>query len=106
MLVLVYPAFAMLNAEPSIERLLLVTACLAIPMAMTSASTLVLVSEVLPRHLRATGLSVTYYGAVVIFGSFSQFFSTILIHVTGNPNAPAFYVMGCGLLSLIGLVMV
>jgi hypothetical protein len=51
-------------------------------------------------------VAVSYYGAIVIFGSFSQFFSTILIHLTANANAPAFYVIGCGLISLIGLAMV
>jgi MFS family permease len=105
LLAVAYPAFALLNAEPTLERLLLVSACLAVPMAMTAASTLALVSETFPRHLRATGLSVTYYGAVVIFGSFAQFFSTILIHVTGNVNAPAFYLIACGVLSLFGLLM-
>lgn len=106
LLVLIYPAFVLLNAEGSVQRLLLVTALLAVPMALTAASTLVLVSEVLPQRLRATGVSVTYYVAVVVFGSFAQFFSTILIHLTGNPNSPAFYVIGCGLVSLVGLAMV
>jgi MFS family permease len=106
LLAVAYPAFALLNSEATLETLLVVTALLAVPMTMTAASTLVLVSEVLPQRLRATGVSVTYYVAVVVFGSFSQFFSTILIHVTGNPNAPAFYVIGCGLISLAGLAMV
>jgi len=106
LLALVYPAFAQLNASPTLTTLLIVSAALAVPMAMTSASTLVLVSEVLPQRLRASGLSVTYYAAVVIFGSFAQFLSTMLIHLTGNPSAPAFYVIACGLLSLAGLAMV
>jgi MFS family permease len=107
LLVMIYPAFALLNnGEPSLTRLLVVTACLAVPMAMTAAATLVLVSEVLPQSLRATGLSVSYYVAVVIFGGFAQFFSTILIHLTHNPNAPAFYLIACGAISLIGLAMV
>jgi MFS family permease len=106
LLVAVYPAFSLLSGNATLEHLILVTALLAVPMALTGASTLVLVSEVLPQRLRATGVSVTYYVAVVVFGSFSQFFSTILIHLTGNANAPAFYVIGCGLLSLIGLAMV
>src|SRR5205085_1399600 len=106
LLALIYPAFAQLNASPTLTTLLIVSAALAVPMAMTSASTLVLVSEVLPQRLRASGLSVTYYAAVVIFGSFAQFLSTMLIHLTGNPSAPAFYVIACGLLSLAGLAMV
>lgn len=106
LLVLIYPAFVMLNRYPSLSCLLAVTACLAIPMAMTSPSTIVLVSEVLPQRLRATGISVSYYAATVLFGSFSQFFSTLLIHITHDANAPAYYVIGCGLLSLVGLAMV
>jgi MFS family permease len=106
LLVMIYPAFAFLNNHPSLPCLLAVATCLAVPMAMTSPSTLVLVSEVLPQRLRATGLSFSYYAAVVVFGSFSQFSSTLLIHLTHDANAPAYYIIGCGLLSLIGLAMV
>nr|WP_061151908.1 MFS transporter [Caballeronia arvi] len=106
MLAMIYPAFYALNNFHSLASLLIVAGCLAVPMAMTSASTLVLVSEVLPQRLRATGLSVSYYVAVVVFGSFSQFFSTLLIHLTKDPNAPAYYVIGCGLISLAGIAMV
>ena len=106
MLAFIYPAFLMLNTHPSLTTVLAVAALLGVPMAMTSPATLVLVSEVLPQRLRATGLSVSYYVATVIFGSFAQFFSTLLIHLTHNANAPAFYVIACGLLSLVGLAMV
>ncbi|KWR77520.1 MFS transporter [Cupriavidus sp. IDO] len=106
LLVMAYPAFMVLNAFPSLTCLLVVVGCLAIPMAMTSPATLVLVSEVLPQRLRATGMSVTYYLAIAVFGGFAQLFSTLLIHLTGSPNAPAFYLIGCGLVSLLGLAMV
>ncbi|MDQ0139660.1 MFS family permease [Cupriavidus necator] len=106
LLLMAYPAFFVLNALPSLTCLLLVVGCLAIPMAMTSPATLVLVSEVLPQRLRATGMAVTYYVAIAVFGGFAQLFSTGLIHLTGSPNAPAFYLIGCGVLSLFGLAMV
>lgn len=106
LLVMVYPAFVLINAEPSLTRLLVVVAALSVPMSMTSPASMVLVSEVLPQRLRATGLSIAYCVAIAIFGGFAQFFSTELIHLTGSPNAPALYVMGCGLVSLIGLAMV
>ena len=106
LLVMIYPAFVLINAEPSLTRLLLVVGCLSVPMSMTSPASMVLVSEVLPQRLRATGLSIAYCVAIAIFGGFAQFFSTELIHLTANPNAPAFYVIGCGLVSLIGLAMV
>ncbi len=106
LLVMAYPAFVVINAFPSLTCLLVVVGCLAIPMAMTSPATLVLVSEVLPQRLRATGMAVTYYVAIAVFGGFAQLFSTLLIHMTGSPNAPAFYLIGCGLVSLLGLAMV
>lgn len=106
LLVMAYPAFVLINTFPSLTCLLVVVGCLAIPMAMTSPATLVLVSEVLPQRLRATGMAVTYYVAIAVFGGFAQLFSTVLIHMTGSPNAPAFYLIGCGLVSLIGLKMV
>lgn len=106
LLVMIYPAFSLLNRMPSLTCLLIVVGLLAVPMAMTSPATMVLVSEVLPQRLRATGMSVTYYVAIALFGGFAQLFSTMLMQVTGNPNAPALYVIGCGVVSLIGLAMV
>ncbi len=106
LLVLPYPAFVILNAAPSLACLLVVVGVLAVPMAMTSPATLVLVSEVLPQRLRATGMAVTYYLAIAVFGGFAQLFSTLLIHLTSSPNAPALYLIGCGLVSLLGLRMV
>src|SRR5262249_13280894 len=38
LLVVIYPAFVLLNGEASVERLLLVTALLAVPMTLTGAS--------------------------------------------------------------------
>lgn len=106
LLAMIYPAFVLINAEPSLARLLLVVGCLSVPMSMTAPASMVLVSEVLPRRLRATGLSIAYCVAIAIFGGFAQYFSTRLIQITGDANAPALYVIGCGLVSLIGLAMV
>jgi len=106
LLAMVYPAFVLINAEPSLARLLVVVACLSVPMSMTSPASMVLVSEVLPQRLRATGLSIAYCVAIAIFGGFAQYFSTRLIQITGDANAPALYVIGCGLVSLIGLALV
>ena len=104
--VVLWSRVALINAEPSLARLLIVVGCLSVPMSMTSPASMVLVSEVLPQRLRATGLSIAYCVAIAIFGGFAQFFSTELIQLTGNANAPALYVIGCGLVSLIGLAMV
>jgi hypothetical protein len=39
-------------------------------------------------------------------GGFAQFFCTLLTSFTGNPSAPALYLIVRGLVSLLGLVLV
>jgi hypothetical protein len=40
----------------------------------------------------------------VLFGGFAPLISTWLVDTTGNPYAPAFYVMGGGALSAIAIL--
>ena len=53
-------------------------------------------AEMFPTRVRYTALSVSYGFAVVLFGGFAPLISTWLVEVTGNPFAPAFYVMTGG----------
>lgn len=50
-------------------------------------------TEQFPAGVRATGLSLAYNLAVMLFGGFAQFFVTWLIKLTGQPIAAAYYVM-------------
>lgn len=106
MLVLIYPAFMLLNASPNLATLLLVVAGLSLLLIFNSVPSVVILPELFPRRVRATGMSLVYCFGVLIFGGFAQFFATGLIRLTGNPNAPALYVIGCGLVSLLGWAMV
>ncbi|MCY1238937.1 Ectoine/proline transporter ProP [compost metagenome] len=106
MLVLVYPAFLLLNARPSLGTLLAVVAMLALPLVLNVVPSVVLITELFPRRIRASGLSVVYCIGVLVFGGFAQLIATWLIELTGNASAPALYVIGCGLISLVGLAMV
>ena len=106
LLLLIYPAFVFLNANPSLPVLLGVVGALAVLLVFTAVPSVVLLSELFPRRIRATGLSIVYCIGVLVFGGFAQFFATLLIDLTGSPNAPALYVIGCCLVSLVGLAMV
>ena len=106
MLALVYPAFMLLNARPSLGMLLAVVAVLALLLVLNTVPSVVLITELFPRRIRASGLSVVYCIGVLIFGGFAQLIATWLIELTGNASAPALYVIGCGLISLVGLAMV
>jgi hypothetical protein len=62
--------------------------------------------EMLPAGVRATGLSVIYSVGVTVFGGSSQFIVTWLLAKTGNPMAPAFYMMACSVLALVAVLRI
>jgi MHS family proline/betaine transporter-like MFS transporter len=103
LIVAVYPAFMMINAVPTVPVLLSVVAGLAVLVAFTAVPNIVMLPELFPRAIRATGMSIVYCLGVSIFGGFAQFFATWLIQLSGNNLAPAWYLIGCGLVSLLPL---
>jgi MFS transporter, MHS family, proline/betaine transporter len=103
LIVAVYPAFMVINASPTVPVLLAVVAGLAVLVAFTAVPNIVMLPEMFPREIRATGMSIVYCLGVSIFGGFAQFFATWLIQVSGSNLAPAWYLIGCGVVSLIPL---
>jgi MHS family proline/betaine transporter-like MFS transporter len=103
LIVAVYPAFMMINAAPTVPVLLSVVAGLAVLVAFTAVPNIVMLPEMFPRAIRATGMSIVYCLGVSIFGGFAQFFATWLIRISGNNLAPAWYLIGCSLVSLLPL---
>jgi MFS family permease len=103
LIVAVYPAFMVINAVPTVPVLLSVVAGLAVLVAFTAVPNIVMLPEMFPRAIRATGMSIVYCLGVSIFGGFAQFFATWLIQLSGNNLAPAWYLIGCGLVSLLPL---
>ena len=99
----VYPAFMLINASPTVPVLLAVVAVLAVLVTFTAVPNIVMLPEMFPREIRATGMSIVYCLGVSIFGGFAQFFATWLIQLTGSTLAPAWYLIGCGLVSLLPL---
>lgn len=99
----VYPAFMAINAVPTVPVLLAVVAGLAVLVAFTAVPNIVMLPELFPRAIRATGMSLVYCLGVSIFGGFAQFFATWMIQLTGSTLAPAWYLIGCSLVSLLPL---
>jgi MFS family permease len=104
-LLVVYPAFQFLVAEPGLVRLLGVTAFLAILTSVSATASLTIVPELVPKALRSTVIAVSYALGVAIFGGTTQFVVTWLIHETGNPLAPAMYVMVASFITLIAMFL-
>jgi MFS transporter, MHS family, proline/betaine transporter len=63
-------------------------------------------AELFPTRVRDTALSIGYNIAVAIFGGFAPFIATWLIRETGNPLAPAFYVIAASIITFVILTRI
>jgi MFS family permease len=100
---LIYPAFLLLNASPTLPTLIAVVVVLGALNSGGGAPVIISLAEVFPVEVRATGMSLVYALGVAIFGGFGQFIVTWLIAATGNPIAPAWYVIACCAATLLAL---
>ena len=55
---------------------------------------------------RATGVSVTYALSVAIFGGTAPYIITWLASTTGDPLSPAYYTLGCAVISTVALLTI
>lgn len=104
LLLTVYPAFALLGAHPSPLMLSLVAAYLSIFVAAQIVPVLVMIPELFPKEVRATGIALTYVVSASFFGGFSPFIASWLVAHTGNPLAPAWYVAAACAVSLVPVI--
>jgi MFS transporter, MHS family, proline/betaine transporter len=99
-----YPLFLLAVRGGTFRSLLIALLCNAVFQALYTGTIPSILAEMFPTRVRYTALSVSYGLAVVLFGGFAPLVSTWLVDLTGNPLAPAFYVMTGGVLSAISIV--
>lgn len=58
-------------------------------------------AELFPTRVRYGAMSIAYNFAVAFFGGVTPWFSAYLITTTGNPLAPAYYIMGAALITFL-----
>ena len=92
-LLVLYPAYSWLTAEPSITRLLVAQLSICVFVSVYFGVFSTVIAELFPANVRSLGMSLAYNIAVMVFGGFAQFIVTWLIRATGSPMAPAYYVM-------------
>jgi MHS family proline/betaine transporter-like MFS transporter len=97
-----YPAFRLLSQAPSLHMAIAVAALFSFSFAMLCSVGMTLLSHQFPKDSRAFGVGTAYNVAVCIFGGFSQLIVTWLIGVSNDLAAPAWYLIVCGALSLVG----
>ncbi|CAD6546396.1 MFS transporter [Paraburkholderia metrosideri] len=100
---LIYPAIWTMNMYPSVPVALAIIALITAVSSFGSASMLLLLMEMFPASVRASGLSVIYSIGVALFGGSAQFIVTWLLARTGNPMSLALYMIACGIVTVCAM---
>jgi MFS family permease len=100
----IVPCFFWLEQLKSSEVLMAVVAFQAVLTAFSAVAAIVMITEMCPRPVRATACSVIYGLGVAAFGGSAQVVATWLITHTGSHLAPAWYMIGCDLFSVLPLL--
>lgn len=100
MLASVYPAFhLMLYGSPVV--FLAGQVLLSVPIGMAGGLTGAMLVEIFPLRTRVTSMSIAYSVAMAVAGGSTPLVATWVVHASGKPLAPAYYVMLYGLLGLV-----
>lgn len=78
----------------------------AINMAMPNGAAPVALTDMMPAHLRYTGVAFAMNLSVALFGGTVPLVATWLIHVTGDQTAPAWYVIGVAAVSFLTILTI
>lgn len=103
LLVLILPAYWLMDHYRTAEMLYAASAVLALLAGFGSAPVFTLITEQLPMRLRSGVIAIIYAFAISVFGGSTQFIETWLIQLSGSPMAPAFYWFGAMLLGILAV---
>ncbi|HZT05158.1 MAG TPA: MFS transporter [Steroidobacteraceae bacterium] len=104
LIVAIYPSFWLLERLRTGTALLAVSALLNGIQTLSSATIIVAITESLPKKVRSGAFALIYALAISVFGGSTQFLLAWFIHVTGNPLAPAWYMLAAVTVGLIAMV--
>jgi len=103
LIVAIYPAFWILEGLRSRAALLTVSAVLNGILTLSSATIIVAITESLPKRVRSGSIALIYALAISVFGGSTQFLVAWTIRATGNPLAPAWFMLGAVAIGLIAM---
>jgi len=104
-LLAIMPVFLIITHSRNPVVLLTLLGSLNILANLAGVPALVALTESLRKEIRGVGVAVVYAAAVSVFGGTTQFVVAWLDHVTANPLAIAWYLMGATVVALIASVL-
>jgi len=100
-----WPAFYLVVRHHDAVTLLGATAVITFTSALSTAAVFVSITESLRKEVRVLGMGAVYATAVAVFGGSTQPIIASLIHFTGDPLSPAWYMMVFTAIGLVASIM-
>jgi MFS family permease len=98
-----YPAFVLMVQRHDAVTVLGAVGLMGALSSMSSGPGLILLAESVRKEVRGLVLGTVYAVALAVFGGTTQMIITALIHATGDPLAPAWYMMVATAVGLIAI---
>lgn len=97
---------ALFRALPgaSFEQMLMIQIMFGLLLAMNDGTLACFLAETFPTSVRYSGFALSFNLANTLFGGTAPFICTWLIKNTGNPFAPAWYLVGAAAVSLVAIL--
>ncbi|AOB32429.1 MFS transporter [Bordetella sp. H567] len=99
-LIVLYPAYYWIIQAPSMLSIMTVELVFALLIGASTSPIPTVSATLFPTEVRSTGLAISYNIAASVFGGFSPFVLTWLLHTTGDSLMPAHY---CAIFFALGL---
>jgi len=100
-----YPAMLWLVSDPSTTRLLIVELWLSMFFGVYNGAMIPHLAEIMPPEIRTSGFSLAFSLATAVFGGFTPFVCTYLIHTTNNRAMPALWLSFAALCGLVAAIV-
>jgi MFS family permease len=104
-LLLTYPTFLWIVHAPGALSLLLGFGALSLIASLPFTAFYAAFTEALPQEIRGGVFATIYAAAIATFGGTAQLVVTWLLHVTGNPLAPAWYLLLAAAVGLLAMML-
>jgi MFS family permease len=105
-LIVLYPAYYWIVQAPSMLSIMTVELMFALLIGASNSPIPTVTASLFPTEVRSTGLAISYNIAASLFGGFSPFILTWLLHATGDTLMPAHYCAVFFALGLWGAIMI
>jgi len=105
-LILILPVYFWITEARSTLALIAGNTTLGFLASLGSGAFYAAVTESLPKSIRGGAFAIIYASSIALFGGTTQFVITWLIHVTGSPMAPAWYLFAATVVGQIALWLI